>query len=325
MLMMLSVAMLAIPGVLLAQEEPAQVQDRVDAQVRVINLKYYAANEMSNVLQALLSQDEEIQVIVDENANRLILRAPERQMAQLVALIEQLDVQTASAPESQSLLCRVYMVELLPGQSDPKPFRVVLRATSSDVSVPVLRKAAEGKKFVIDRFKDEEPDSDVAHSIHIQGRAASVEVIMQVLEKVSPSGIVEMELDEKTSDLVVPAAQISQLSEQLRQHIQKLLGADVQTVGYWFGGMSSPGEIRAPIGPWSIELKVKPTQTAALAIEVRVTEWRNDSNWSILENSIQGKAGKPIIIGYNRELNGSRTMGAMVILLEADTAGAAGS
>jgi len=34
---------------------------------------------------------------------------------------------------------------------------------------------------------------------------------------------------------------------------------------------------------------------------------------------VQAKIGKPIIIGYNRDVCGTRTMGAMVILLEADT------
>jgi len=119
---------------------------------------------------------------------------------------------------------------------------------------------------------------------------------MQVLDMVPPGGIADMKFDEQASDLVVPTAQISQLPEQLRQHIHKFLGADVQTVGYWFGSMSSPGEIKAPIGPWSIQLEVKPTQTTALSIEVGVDEWEGDNAFGILRNSIQGKVGKPIII-----------------------------
>ena len=43
-----------------------------------------------------------------------------------------------------------------------------------------------------------------------------------------------------------------------------------------------------------------------------------DNAYSILSNSIQGKVGKPIIIGYNREVSKVRTMGAMIILLEPD-------
>jgi hypothetical protein len=39
-----------------------------------------------------------------------------------------------------------------------------------------------------------------------------------------------------------------------------------------------------------------------------------------LSNSVQGKIGKPIIVGYNRDSYGTRTMGAVVILPEADAA-----
>jgi hypothetical protein len=38
----------------------------------------------------------------------------------------------------------------------------------------------------------------------------------------------------------------------------------------------------------------------------------------ILSNTIRAKVGKPIIIGYNRESYGTRKMGAMVIVPEAD-------
>ena len=39
----------------------------------------------------------------------------------------------------------------------------------------------------------------------------------------------------------------------------------------------------------------------------------------ILSNTIRAKIGKPIIIGYNRESYGTRKMGAMVIVPEADS------
>jgi hypothetical protein len=45
-----------------------------------------------------------------------------------------------------------------------------------------------------------------------------------------------------------------------------------------------------------------------------------DKPSTILSNSVQARIGKPIIIGYNRDVYGTRTMGALVILLEADTA-----
>jgi hypothetical protein len=318
MLMVLSVAILAIPGLLLAQEDAVQARDQANAQVRVVNLKYYAASEMSNILQAL-SQNEEIQVIVDENVNRLILRASEKQMLQVLALIEQLDVETESTPESQSLLCRVYMVEVPPKHSDLESFQIVL-AAPLDADLWGLSKAGDGKGLEIDRFDSHAVPEESSQRIEIQGRAVSGEIVKQMIAGIPDAQIREMRWAGKTSSDVTPVAQVSQLPEPLRQHLQKFLGADLQAVGYWFGGMSSPGKIKAPIGPWSIELEVKPTQTTNLSIEVGVQESRADTIVDILTNSMQGRVGKPIIIGYNRDFFGARTMGAMVILLEADTA-----
>ncbi len=307
-LMMAGLGILLMQGALWSQEMTVQI----------MNLKYYPVQEMSRILETICGGDG-TQIVVDEKTNCLIVRATPERMVEIEQLVAQLDTQTESVPQGEPLLCRVYMVEAPSKQSDLKTFQVGLQLPSSAVSLPDLLKAGEGKKVVIDAFRDYAPGLNEPHKIEIQGRADSVETIMQVLDMVPPGGIGSMEFDEQTSDLVVPAGQVSQLAEQLRQHIHKLLGADVQTVGYWFGSTSSPGEIKAPIGPWSIQLEVKPTQTTALSIEVGVDEWEGENAFEILRNSIQGKVGKPIIIGYNRKVNEVRTLGAMIILLEADT------
>ncbi|MBP7050374.1 MAG: hypothetical protein KBE65_05105 [Phycisphaerae bacterium] len=322
-LMIAGLGLLLMQGALWSQEATV----RQEMTVQIMNLKYYPVQEMSRILETICGGDG-TQIVVDENTNCLIVRAAPERMEEIQQLVAQLDRPTESAPQSEPLLCRVYMVELASKQSDLKTFQVALQLPSSVVTLPDLLKASEGKKVVIDAFSDDVPGLDVSHRIEIQGRAASVEILMQVLDVVPPDGIASMEFDEQASELVVPAAQISQLPEQLRQHVHKFLGADVQTVGYWFGSMSSPGQIKAPIGPWSIQLEVKPTQTTALSIEVGVDEWEGDNAFEILRNSIQGKVGKPIIIGYNREVDKVRTMGAMIILLEPDapspTPGSAG-
>jgi len=120
----------------------------------------------------------------------------------------------------------------------------------------------------------------------------------------------------------VPVAQLSQLPESLQQHIHKFLGEEVQTVGYWFGNASFPGGVTAPIGPWSLELKTEPARGTGFRAEIQVSqppELIADVSRVVLSNSLEDKIGKPIIIGYNRESYGTRTMGALVIILEADT------
>lgn len=308
-LMIAGLGLLLMQGALWSQEMT----------VKIMNLKYYPVQDMSRILETICGGDG-TQIVVDENANCIIVRAMPERMEEIQQLVAQLDRPTESAPQSEPLLCRVYMVEVPSKQSDLRPFNIVLYPPAG-MDLSNLLKVSEDKQLEINAVKSHQSKSDGVLRFEIQGRAASTEKIKEVLALVPSGADVEaMDWSDSAATCMVPAAQISQLPEQLRQHIHKFLGADVETVGYWFGSMSSPGEIKAPIGPWSIQLEVKPTQTTALSIEVGVDEWEGENAFEILRNSIQGKVGKPIIIGYNRKVNEVRTMGAMIILLEPDTA-----
>ncbi len=77
-----------------------------------------------------------------------------------------------------------------------------------------------------------------------------------------------------------------------------------------------------------LELKAgsdrRPAQSGDLALEIEVNRESHIPfvpATRILSNSVQGKIGKPIIVGYNRDAYGTRVMGAVVILPEADTVG----
>lgn len=311
-LMIAGLGLLLMQGALWSQEVTASQE----MTLKIMNLRYYPVQQMSRILEAIYGGDR-TQIVVDENTNCLVVRATPDRMVEIERLVSELDRKTESASESESLLCRVYMVELASKQSDLGSFSIVL-AAPLETDLLRLLKGGEGKEFQIDGFSSHAVPSEASQKIEIQGRAASNEIVRQAIAQFSDVQIMDMKWAGRTSGETAPAAQISQFPEPLRQHLQKFLGSDLQIVGYWFGGMSSPGKVKAPIGPWSIEMEVRPAQASGLSIEVGVQEWRNDSNWSILENSIQGKVGKPIIIGYNRDAVGTRTMGAMVILLEAD-------
>ena len=90
-----------------------------------------------------------------------------------------------------------------------------------------------------------------------------------------------------------------------------------------FGNLSSPGEVEAPIGLWTLRLKTRSGQASDVLLEIEVNQnpqYVMDTPTAVLSNSVQAKIGRPIIIGYNRDVYRTRTMGAMVVLLEADTA-----
>ena len=173
-------------------------------------------------------------------------------------------------------------------------------------------------------------DKERQNDILIQGKAASNESIKQFVDSIPESRIKELKWDDsETFTRDIAAAQYTQLPEQIQKHIIKFLGQDIQTVGYWFGSSSVPGNIEAPIGPWMLDLSLKLESDNMLELRVDVEVPREmlyrfdrqlgrERNNEILSNTMNVTIGKPIIVGYNRESYGTQKMGAMVILLESD-------
>jgi len=134
--------------------------------------------------------------------------------------------------------------------------------------------------------------------------------------------------DDETFTSNIAAAQYTRLPEQMQKYIRKFLGDDIRTVGYWFGSSSIPGQVEAPIGPWILNLRfdIDSDRMLELNVEVEVPgemhrfdkRLGRERNNEIFSNTIRAKIGKPIIIGYNRESYGTRKMGAMVIVPEAE-------
>jgi len=203
----------------------------------------------------------------------------------------------------------------------------MLERSSPLPSVELLGALKDKELQVGGLYQEGQGGRDENWQVAIQGRAVSQEVIKRVVEKIPGSQVKELEWNDETFSSTVPAAQVNRLPPQLQEHLRKFLGEEIRTVGYWFGSLSSPGEVKAPIGPWMLELRAgserRPDQAGDLALEIEVNRESHISfvpSARILSNSVQGKIGKPIIVGYNRDSYGTRTMGAVVILPEADAA-----
>jgi hypothetical protein len=155
----------------------------------------------------------------------------------------------------------------------------------------------------------------------IAGRAASYEPIERLTKSISDCQITELEWEDDTP--VMPTTRVPPLPTSLQEHVRKFLGEGTGIVGYWFGNLSVPGTVRAPIGPWVFDMSVdRSTQESQVELEitvVRETPGDPDQTWAILSNSIRGKIGQPVIIGYNRDNRGVQTMGALVIVPEPAT------
>ena len=298
-------------------------------EVKLFRLRYADAAELAIMIENVFG----IPVHPDERLNHIILNVRQEQMQSIKSLIELTDVpgpEVSTSQDVQNLVYRIYMFETSSGDEDMKPFSMILQTTPQFSSTELLN-AAKDKNLQISGFHlSDERHREQQNDILIQGKAASNESIKQMVDSIPESRIKELKWDDyETFTNDIAAAQYTQLPEQIQKHIRKFLGEDIQTVGYWFGSSSVPGEIEAPIGPWTLNLSldVELERTLELRIEVEVPremsrfdrQLGRDRDDEILSNTMKAKIGKPIIVGYNRESYGTRKMGAMVILLEADT------
>jgi hypothetical protein len=309
---------------------PQSPRSKIPTEMRIFRLRHIDAVDMASMVDNVFM----IQVYADERLNNIIVNARPEQMGSIENLIEASDVpdpEASTLPDVQNLVYRVYMFEIASGDEGMKPFSLILQAPP-EVSTMQLLDAARANELQISGFcLSDERDRDGKAEILIQGKAASHSSLKQIVyTEIPESRIKELNWDDaETFTNEIAAAQYTQLSEQMQKHIAKLLGDDIRTVGYWFGNSSIPGEVQAPIGPWTLNLQFDTESDHMLELGVEVelpreihnfdTRLGRQQNDEILSNTIRAKIGKPIIIGYNRESYGTRKMGAMVILPEADT------
>jgi hypothetical protein len=299
---------------------------------RIFALQHVPVEELQNMLLNVFSINK---VYSDRRSNQLVVQATQGQMKDVLSLIEAMDVldsQSATTQAIQNLVYRVYMFEIPSKDQGAKSFSVILQTSAQLPSTELLAAAADKgiqiSDFLVNNEENDEPDRKV--EFLIQGKAPSTESVKQMVEAIAESRIKELKWDDDEAfTSSIEAAHYSRLPAQIQKHIQKFLGEDIITIGYWFGSSSVPGEIKAPIGPWMLrlELNAESDRELELRVEVEAPEemshferrlGREQSN-EILSNTIRAKVGKPIIIGYNRESYGTRKMGAMVILPETDT------
>jgi hypothetical protein len=317
-----SLAILVMPGLawsMAESHEPASgAPADEEVELKIYALRHYPAHTLANVLDRLVGGPD-VTVMADENSHRLIVAAPPDRLKQIEHIIVELDTAPARGRESLQMMYRVYMLELPSAREDLKPFSILLERPSQLLPARLLD-AVKGPDLQIGSFHQDDEDEDETWELVIQGRAASKEAVMQIVERISESRLKELKWESET--LTSPAAQITQLPEQLRGHIAKLLGQEVQTVGYWFGNLSVPGTVEAPIGPWAFQLQVdRSPQGEEVELEMTVVREApplgSDPTWQIVSNSVRGHVTKPVIIGYNRLRYGTQTMGALVIVPEA--------
>ncbi len=318
-----------------SQETPSQessnkkqTTDSNELITEIVTTKHFPADELRNLITNIYRIRN---IYSDRPSNRLIIQTTKEQMDDVLALIKKLDVESDSArtQEFQIVMPRIYMFEIPSKDVDMKLFSMILQTSPQFSSAQLLNSAKDKNLKISGFYLRDERDRERQNEILIQGKAASNESIKQMVESIPESRIKELKWDDSEKFTKnIAAAQYTQLPEQIQKHIIKFLGKDIQTVGYWFGNSSIPGRIEAPIGHWMLDLQFS-IEGKTVELRIDVEESKEMSNFyrrlghdrdNILSNTVTVMdIGKPIIIGYNRQSYGTRKMGAMVILMEADT------
>jgi hypothetical protein len=312
------------------QATPPPTDSNSPAAFRIFELKYADATALAHLMGSLFRANTHI----DERLNRLVVSATPKQLESIERLISEMDVADGQASTPQKIrdfVYRIYMFEIPSGGRNMKSFAIRLQI-SGLVSSQELLDATGDEDLQITEFvqvRESLEDQKVSSEVLIEGKADSNESLKRVVDKLGESRIMELKWDDdETFTDEIDAAQYTRLPDQMQKHIAKFLGGDIQTVGYWFGNLSVPGAVVAPIGPWKLRLTLDAESDGMLELTVdielpsqvpsaRVPTGRMRGQ-DILSNTITAKIGKPIIIGYNRESYGTRRMGAMVIIPEAD-------
>jgi hypothetical protein len=320
-----------IPGLLWSTEKPRTERRRAGAQtappdeapesareIRIFALRYQQADGLASIISALVPSHEAT-IAVDAASQSLIVATSPDRMQQIQRVIEQLDIPSDDDLDVPQMLYRIYMLELPSEHGDLKSFSMALEGTSQLTPAQLLG-VAQDAEVQIDSFSQEPEDARWQKwELAIEGRAGSNDSLKRMLEGIPESRMTELRWNDEASTPLT--TQPAPLPDGLSKHIRQLLGPDVQTVGYWFGNLSVPGTVRAPIGPWLFDMSVdRSTQANQVELEITVeSDWQSGQTaWQILGNTVRSHISKPLIIGYNRLRSGTRTMGALVIVPQED-------
>ncbi|MFB3787046.1 MAG: hypothetical protein ACE15F_11835 [bacterium] len=321
-------------------------------EIRIIAVQYYPVEDLESIIRDLFGIED---IHLDQFSNRLILQAPVEQMEKILALISELDVAVSQPAEDGSIMFRVYLFEIPSVGQAWKNFSAVVKTPQINFTLEVLKNLKDSSVQISDiltlendynpqramsRLESnsapenlEKPSQDRGkqpgprREILIQGRAESNEALMALMEKIPESNMTDLRWDDTENFIQnLESAQLLRLPESLQAHLRNFLGNNIQTIGYWFGTASDPGEIDSPLGPFHLKMRLssEPGIRKEVSLDVEVEQpappfgrdTESDSSRTILSNRITAKIGHPIIICYNRNSYGVRKLGALVILPE---------
>ncbi len=142
----------------------------------------------------------------------------------------------------------------------------------------------------------------LSHSEYLQAITSETQQI---------NDIKQAEIELRRAELSLQQIQDALAKESESQTVSK---NQYSVIGYWFGNVAVPGDCQAPIGPWHLEMNVENVPDGDFLFDVALNE---EEEW-ILQNTVIGKIGQPIIIGYTREVEDTYIPGALLVIPQSD-------
>ncbi len=288
-------------------------------ETKIFFLECTQADDMQAIVSTI---SQKARIAVAESSNALLITAPPDELETIRAAICALDApEISKVKKSQPIMCRVYMIERLSTNQSWQSFSISLAVDDYASFNQIINNINTSRLYIKDFSQNNFLSGDKPYcSITIHGQALSSADVDQLTQMIPNSRIDKINWKDNSNPTSM--AQVAPLPDSLQKHIERFLGKDTEIAAYWFGNLSIPGEVQAPIGPWGLELTMENLGAEGLielnlgVTEVRVTDRGENIIWSVIHNSMQTKIGHPVIIGYTRDKDESPTTGALVVIPE---------
>jgi len=317
--------------------DSSNVNNETDVVTKVYRLAYSKATAIQPIIQKITP---ECIVSVDERTNSIVFSGPESEAEKLDAILAQLDTAPAGryadatrvlsseiSQESSNIAFRVVAVEACLVTAEKKRFSLELRFPEwkeldmdailpESVTAKTIRYEKVMKKSEIDGKEYE------SAMMLIDGESSAGDFPTQIVKTLKEKtgldvSVQSVNISSKDSAQLPPLTLNYDVSGQIPSDVKSVvgefLGGAFQTVGCWIGQSASPGQCRTTLGPWQLEMEIKAGNEGYDALLSLILRYPNNDDL-LLDNTINIKIGRPIVVGYTREDDGAYVPGALIVI-----------
>ncbi|MEW6235094.1 MAG: secretin N-terminal domain-containing protein [Candidatus Omnitrophota bacterium] len=316
--------------------DSANVDNESDIITKVYKLTYAKAAEIQQLYERIFP---ECQAVVDVRTNSIVFSGPASEAKKLDAILAQLDTAPAgryanstrflNADFGQGLsdiAFRVIAVEACLITADKKEFSLELRFPGwKELNMDeILPESVTANNIRCDRIMKKSTDGKEYETMMMQIQGESQggdflnEIVKTLKEKTETDVLIEsVNVTHKDSSQLPPLTLnldiANQIPNNVRSVVGEFLGSSFQPVGCWIGQAACPGLCRTTLGPWQLEMDIKAGNEGYDVLLSLILRYPNNDDL-LLDNTINIKIGRPIVVGYTRESDETFIPGALIVI-----------